>query len=401
MGTMKATKVKPFKADSMPEYSWAVWFNDETGKRTRRLFKTKAAATEFADDMEVKSANLGNQRAALMTDAVLRDAAEAWKLIEPLGVSLLDVVKDYASRAAYRQKNVTVRAMVDGFLESHRLRGSSGIHQKVLKSRLGKFAAKVGTKSTCDIKREDVSTWLARQRVSPATVNNTVRELRSCFQWAKEQGYVPENPIATTKDLRKKAVRPEPGILSVEDFARLLGAAHPDVLPSFAIGGFAGIRPDELLRLEWAHVRLAEGLIEVKGEHSKTSERRLVKIEPALTAYLAPYAGHKGKVCTPSWRRLYRDARRAVGFGKPGTETAEEKKQGIKLKEWPDDALRHSFASYHLAAFNDAAATALQMGHRGTATLFQHYRALVTPAAGVSWWALRPENAESKILRFA
>ena len=398
---MKAPTVKEFTADSMPEYRWIVWFHDETGKRVRRLFKTKKAANAFADDMEVKTANLGNARAASMTDAVLRDAAEAWKIIQPLGVSLLDVVKDYASRATYRAQNVTVRALIDDFIKSHRLRGSSGIHQKVLKCRLGKFAGKFGTKNACDIKREDVSTWLTRQRAAPATINNTVRELRSCFQWAKEQGFVRENPIATTKDLRRKTVRPEPGILSVGEFAGLLAAAHPDVLPYFAIAGFAGIRPDELLRLDWAQVRLGEKLIEIKSEHAKTSERRLVKIEPALAAFLAPYAGHTGKVCTPSWRRLYRDARRAVGFGKHGTETDEEKKRGVTLKPWPDDALRHSFASYHLAHFNDAAATALQMGHRGTATLFAHYRALVTPAAGASWWALTPEIAESKIVRIA
>lgn len=398
---MKAPKVKPFKADSMPEYRWIVWFHDEEGKRIRRLFKTKAAATGFADDMAVKAENLGNEQAARLTEAVLRDAAEAWKLIEPLGMSLLDVVKDYASRATYRAQNVTAKAMVDDFIESHRLRGSSGAHVKVLKSRLGKFAMEFGDKNVCDVQRDDVVTWINRQRVAPATVNNTLRELRSCFQWAKEQGFVRENPIATTKDLRRKVVRPEPGILSVGDFARLLAAAHPDVLPYFVIAGFAGIRPDELLRLEWAHVRHDEGLIEIKGEHAKTSERRLVKIEPALAAFLAPYAGRKGKVCTPAWRRLYRDARRAVGFGKPGTETEEEKTQGIKLKAWPDDGLRHSFASYHLAQFNDAAATALQMGHRGTATLFAHYRALVKPTEAARWWALGPEIAESKIIRIA
>lgn len=398
---MKAPKVKPFKADSMPEYRWIVWYHDETGKRVRRLFKTKAEATGFADDMAVKTENLGNQHAAIMTDAVLRDAAEAWKLISPLGVSMLDVAKEYASRATYRRQNVTVRALVEKFIESHRLRGSSGIHQKVLKSRLGKFGEAFGKANACDVGKAEIAAWVNRLKAAPATVNNAVREVRSLFAWAAEQGFVPENPIASTRDLRRKVIRPEPGILSVQDFARLLTVAHPDVLPYFAIAGLAGIRPDEILRLEWAHVRLSEGLIEVKGEHAKTSERRLVKTEPALAAFLKPYALRHGKVCTPSWRRLYREARRALGFGKPGTETAEEKALGVKLKPWPDDGLRHSFASYHLAAFNDAAATALQMGHRGTATLFQHYRALVKPTEAARWWQLRPEIAESKIIRFA
>lgn len=398
---MKAPKVKPFKADSMPEYGWAVWFNDETGKRVRRLFKTKTAANGFADDLAVKAANLGNQRAALLTDSVLRDAAEAWKLVEPLGISLLDVAKDYASRAAYRRQNVTIRSLVDGFIESHRLRGSSDIHQKVLKSRLGKFAEAFGEASACDVGKSEITAWVNRLKAAPATINNAIREVRSLFAWATEQGFVPENPIASTRDLRRKVVRPEPGILTVQEFSSLLCSAHPDVLPYFALAGFAGIRPDELLRLEWKHIRFEEGLIEVKGENAKTSERRLVKIEPALAAFLTPFAGHTGKICPPSWRRLFRETRRAVGFGKPGTETAEEKSLGINLKEWPDDALRHSFASYHLAAFNDAAQTALQMGHRGTATLFQHYRALVKPAEALRWWKLLPLNSEEKIIQIA
>lgn len=157
MGHHESAEGKPFKADSMPEYGWAVWFNDVRGKRVRRLFKTKTAANAFADDLAVKAANLGNQRAALLTDSVLRDAAEAWKLVEPLGVSLLDVAKDYASRAAYRRQNVTVRALVDGFIESHRLRESSDIHQKVRKSRLGKFAEAFGKASACDVGKPEIT----------------------------------------------------------------------------------------------------------------------------------------------------------------------------------------------------------------------------------------------------
>ncbi len=35
-------------------------------------------------------------------------------------------------------------------------------------------------------------------------------------------------------------------------------------------------------------------------------------------------------------------------------------------ESWSDNGLRHSFASYHLASFNSAAALALEMGHTGT-----------------------------------
>ena len=45
------------------------------------------------------------------------------------------------------------------------------------------------------------------------------------------------------------------------------------------------------------------------------------------------------------------------------------------LADWPDNGLRHSFASLSLAHFQDAAALALEMGRVDRAMLFAHYRA--------------------------
>ena len=57
-----------------------------------------------------------------------------------------------------------------------------------------------------------------------------------------------------------------------------------------------------------------------------------------------------------------------------------------KIKTWPVDVLRHSFASYRLAMHDNAAKTALEMGHTGTVMLFQHYRNLAKPEAAREWW---------------
>jgi integrase len=60
------------------------------------------------------------------------------------------------------------------------------------------------------------------------------------------------------------------------------------------------------------------------------------------------------------------------------------------IEEWPHNAPRHSFASYHLAAFKDSAALALEMGHGSTKMIFEHYRALVTPKKGKAFWSIVP-----------
>jgi integrase len=86
---------------------------------------------------------------------------------------------------------------------------------------------------------------------------------------------------------------------------------------------------------------------------------------------------------------------RVVGFGTPGTETEDEKKAGVKLTNWPANALRHSYASYHLAHFKDAAALALEMGHTNSALVFEHYRELVKPKDAQRYWDIKPAAADN------
>ena len=57
--------------------------------------------------------------------------------------------------------------------------------------------------------------------------------------------------------------------------------------------------------------------------------------------------------------------------------------------------MRHSFATYHLALFQSADQTALQLGHsRSTEMLFQNYRNLATESQGHAYFALTPPDFE-------
>ena len=65
-------------------------------------------------------------------------------------------------------------------------------------------------------------------------------------------------------------------------------------------------------------------------------------------------------------------------------------------EEWPSNALRHSFGSYHLARFNDAPALALQMGN-SPAMIFKHYREVVRPQEAEKFWNIRPAAVENVV----
>ncbi len=135
-------------------------------------------------------------------------------------------------------------------------------------------------------------------------------------------------------------------------------------------------------RLDWLDVHFADNLIEVTAQKSKTPRRRFVRIQPNLREWLAPVRKHSGRVTPENFAKLFRALRESAG-----------------LIAWPNNALRHSFASYHLAHFEDAAALALQMGHTDSDMIFSNYRQLVSPAEAKRYWSLKPQaEANRKIV---
>ena len=120
------------------------------------------------------------------------------------------------------------------------------------------------------------------------------------------------------------------------------------------------------------------------ASNAKSARRRFVKIQPNLAKWLQPYAQLSGNVTPPGYRVLLESAREAAG-----------------ITEWPQNALRHSFASYHLAR-----STMPQRWHLSLVTLtrnlvFQHYRQLVKPKQAERYWKIAPAVAGKKVVQFA
>jgi hypothetical protein len=60
------------------------------------------------------------------------------------------------------------------------------------------------------------------------------------------------------------------------------------------------------------------------------------------------------------------------------------------------NAPRHSFASYYLARFDNAAKLASQLGHVGQGLIFRHHREVVTRADANRCWNILPEVKRAK-----
>jgi integrase len=193
------------------------------------------------------------------------------------------------------------------------------------------------------------------------------------------------NPILHTE--KPKLIDSPPDIFTVNELRALLDAAQrtePSVVPMLAIAAFAGIRDAELKRIDWSEVDQNRGHVEIKAGKAKSARRRIVEMQPNLREWLRPYAGMTGPVVPPNARKKLDLIRKTA-----------------KLERWPNNGLRHSFASYRLAAINDAPRVAAELGHTSPQMLYSTYREVVRPEEAEQYWKIEPAAEAANVVAFS
>jgi integrase len=345
--------------------------------RLRRTFLRLEEAETFARLKRIERTNRGTLGVS-MDEKLRGDTLAAVGVLAPYGgVTVLDAARYYARQMEVITHSETVSGAITKLLAAKQSDGLSPRYLGDLRDRLGRFSNTFGPRKLADIAPMEIDRWLRDLGLAPLTRNSFHMRLHTLFEFGRQCRWLTVNPMADVS--RAKVVGGTPGILTVEQAARLLESASAATLSYHAIGLFCGLRSAELERLEWRDVHFGEGLVEVTATKSKTASRRLIPIRPNLAAWLAPYHGCRGMLCPLNLpARLFQDRQRA----------------GIIA--WPSNALRHSFASYHLAHFKNAAETALELGHTNASITFRHYRELVRPVAAAQYWQIAPAvRAES------
>jgi integrase len=198
------------------------------------------------------------------------------------------------------------------------------------------------------------------------------------------------NPVTDIETM--EVVDEEPGLLTPEEVTRLLNAAGLELQPLVAIGAFAGVRSAERLRLKWSDVDLNRGFINIPAKKAKSAKRRLIKMEANLIAWLTSFTGKAGLI----WEWDGNTVARTNAFYYAMTELKEA--AGVKM---PQNTLRHSFASHHLAKYCDAPRLALDLGHPDADLIFNTYRELVYPDQAERYFAILPPAQAGNIMERA
>ena len=357
--------------DWHPRYSYAIAGLKVNGKRKRLYFKSAPEAKTELDRLKIKARQQG-EAGLNLSDALRAEAAEATRRLKPYGKRIGDAVDFYLNHLKAEESAATGK-LAEDYLRRQERSKLSVKHLADLHSRLGRFAETFGERSVRTLSAAEIEEWLYAHNLEPQTLVNWRSALHAFFGWLLHQKLVEFNPVAGVA--KPKIVASAPAIWAPSDLRRLLKAAPLELVPVLAIGAFAGLRTAELLRLSWSEVALERGFIEITAGEAKSSRRRLVKIEPNLAEWLAPYTGRTGSVWALGWRSYHEATARLCG------------ELGL---EWPENGLRHSFASYHLAHFQGAETLALQMGHTGARMIFDHYREVVTPEQAARYWEVAP-----------
>ena len=84
-----------------------------------------------------------------------------------------------------------------------------------------------------------------------------------------EIGMVQNNPLKGIDKARSRKMKPIT-VLTPDQAENLLRCASPKIIPFFAIGMFAGLRIDEIMKLDWKHINLVSRKIDLTWLTTKT-----------------------------------------------------------------------------------------------------------------------------------
>jgi len=325
----------------------------------------------------------------------------------PAGVTVTMAAQFYA-RHNPKGEVVTLEIARSKFLEQRKLLVGDTRHYRDLDWRTAAFVTAHSGRPAASITRSETMTYLLNLKGEPRSKLNHKRALCTWGNWMIEAGIRADNPFGGIKRKQlPKVLHKEVEFFSLTEVEAYLRAAErydPELLAHEIVQLLAGVRADDEMadfRGEWVKASTRE--VVLPAEITKTGNRAVIDgLEDNFWAWWKAY-GRDGLLRPRNYKkRFWRirilsqipkrdDADRMAGIWvNQVVKTAAAKPL---LLNWPWNARRRTFCTYHVAKYRSADRTALILRHKGSVqTLHDSYRGTgVKPAQGKHYFTIMPK----------
>jgi integrase len=396
---MKTPTPREWTDNKTGKIYWRVRWNDVNGKETVKIFGTVEEAEDHVKVIQVERQRHG-RAAAVNSDEI--SALAVWREFVSKEhtegrdtPALRDVIRTAIERLKDGTTTPSLESLRKKFEDAKERDKVSPRHLSALKNRLKRFVSYFDKDEPAgSVTTEAVEKALASMRaggLSAQTVKGVREAAHGLFSWARKRKHITKNPVSDAD--APKVIQGEVGVLTASQLKGLLRTAlktQPRAVPALAVWALCGVRRAEVNRLCFEDMDHGRKELRVSAAVSKKG-RGKVRYVPMPEALLEWLAAAQSAGVAP------------LGKLVPGDD--DEKSEGVlnewlvKAREvagivnWPNNALRHSFASYACAMTEDYPKVAAWLGHSsGTALLEARYRHAVPKDAGATWFNVFPTD---------
>jgi integrase len=316
-----------------------------------------------------------------LTDTQVHDAEAAIAVLGDRG-SLLEAVRAAleGKGLAAKQTPVALSVAAKEYLAEvkDRIRPRTLAGKRNLLSRFEDFANNpLLTSVSVETIKEFTSSLRAENEVDPAkpkTRNNVRAELHAFFNWCIDpKEWLITNPAQdiSLATIDRNLIEILPLAKCQELMARAANLRDGRTARYFALALFAGIRPEEIGKLDPRAIDLENNVIHISESVAKTHDARDVMIQPNLRKWLLRYP--TGTIS--QYNSFVQIVRKETGLA-----------GGVR------DIARHTFISNHVMAFGSFAETAIESGNTEK-VIKTHYFRRVSKSDALVFWQIVPEIA--------
>jgi integrase len=344
------------------------------GKRTfRRGFNDETKALSEAERV---ARSLSNANGAATTVAG-EDIVYFNECRKKLGDVPLHVAVDfYLKYNAGTASNKTLSEIWDAFLQDLKNRQLSNRHingSRYVKKVLDPL---FGERRVSNLQPTEIIAWLNECKYGLVSRANIFRAYAAVMRFAKRQKFVTRAIEELLEEVQITSPKEKtPTFYTPEELMKIfIACPSKEHLLYVAAMAFSGTRRAEFCRMDGRAIIRDERMIRMGPEITKTNTGRALDITENFAAWLdVAWDGRQGRLLSNH---------NLLDEFKPRL-----KEVGVEPKQ---NALRHSFCSYHLALHRNAAMTA-EIAGNSPVMLNKHYKALVSKKAAEEWFSITPD----------